>query len=66
MDVLPKLSHQESKDLYLRYRKVAQDLTRSCNPVISVSQHANVQMIEDGAYVESLIWIPKEALDESS
>lgn len=41
-----------------QYRAVA----RTRHPEIVVADHAPVQPVEDGAYVECTVWVPKSAL----
>lgn len=51
------------------YREAARRLCASANCIeevrpmlLKVSDHANVHFCEDGAFVEVVIWIPKEQL----
>ena len=64
------MDHHETKRLYLAYRAKARELFEErihfmpcpSDKWIKVSEHANVQMTEDGAFVEATVWIPKEKL----
>ena len=60
------LTHKESKERYLRYRVVARNLFEDVGKIeskhIKIPIHANVQMCEDGAFVDAVVWIPKEKL----
>ena len=60
------LNHKESKERYLRYRVVARNLFEDVGKIeseyIKIPSHANVQIWEDGAYVEAVVWVPKEKL----
>lgn len=57
------MTYEETKQLYLAYRAKAKELSKlaSFGPV-SVSDHANVQLAEGGAFVECIVWIAKEQL----
>lgn len=56
--------HKELKEQYLKYRQMAQIIasTNDWPPgsYIQVREHANVSPMEDGAFVEAIIWVPKE------
>ena len=56
------MDHHETKRLYLAYRAKARELFEDDDKWIKVSDHANVQMTEDGAFVEAVVWVPKEKL----
>jgi hypothetical protein len=55
------LTHDQIKALYLAYREKAKQLV-SGSELLSVSDHANVQLCEEGAFVECHLWVSKEAL----
>lgn len=58
--------HEETKQLYLAYRAKAKELFEDVGPIesknIHISEHANVQLAYDGAFVECIVWIAKEQL----
>ena len=60
------MTRHETKQLYLAYRNKARELFQDVGPVeshdISVAQNANVQITADGAFVEVVVWVPKEKL----
>ena len=60
------MTHHDTKRLYLAYRAKARELYEDVGLVesahVHVSDHANVQMTEDGAFVEVTVWVPKEKL----
>jgi hypothetical protein len=62
----------KSKEIYKAYRDRARDLYETAavshdphyiHESISVPQFANVQIVENGAFVEAIVWVPKEKLD---
>lgn len=57
------MTHEEAKRLYLAYRAKAKEMIAKIEGErLTVSNHANVQMTEDGAFVECTVWVPKEVL----
>ena len=60
------MNREDTKRLYLAYRERAQLLCKLAPHLpdlyLSTSPHANVQLCEDGAFVEAVIWIPKDDL----
>lgn len=54
-----KFSHNEIRALIPRYRERAQELY----PQVSVNNWGDVQIVEDGAYVECNVWVSKEDLE---
>lgn len=60
------MTHDETKRLYLAYREKARELFQDVGWVesehIQVSKEANVQIGEDGAFVECIVWVGKEKL----
>lgn len=57
------MEHKELKEQYLKYREMAQVIASSNNwppgSYIKVQEHAPVQLMEDGAFVEAIIWVLK-------
>ena len=53
-----------TKEEYLAYREKAKEMIRMMDSSLRVTEHANVQPAEDGAFVECVIWIPKELISE--
>lgn len=63
------LTHEEIRQLYYAYREKARQLLtvgddRLRDPAFKVGQNAYVQIMGDGAFVECVVWVPKELLDE--
>lgn len=58
--------HDDQRARYRAYRDAAKYRLQDgdCRYEIHVPEHADVQMVEDGAYVEARIWIPKKAIEE--
>lgn len=65
------MTHDELKQQYLRYRERARELYEEAAVLhephyvhrsITVSLNANVQMCEDGAFVEAVVWVPRDKL----
>lgn len=59
------MTRDESKQLYEDYRNKAKQLAAEGTDdelQLSVVQYANVQLCEDGAFVECQVWIPKGLL----
>jgi hypothetical protein len=67
---------ERSKRTYEQYRQRARDLyervavihgeTHGSNILldeIKIAEHANVQITEDGAFVEAIVWVPKEKFE---
>lgn len=56
----------KSKETYDRYRDKArflyQDVGKIHSENIRVPLHANVQITDEGAFVEAVVWVPKEEL----
>jgi hypothetical protein len=65
-----------SKATYDRYRSRARDVyshvavthgerfgTNTIHVEIKVPEHANVQLCEDGAFVEAIVWVPKATME---
>jgi hypothetical protein len=55
------LERQQEKELRKKYRAHASDAYG--NDIIKINEHANVQMMEDGAFVEATIWISKKDVE---
>lgn len=59
-------TYDEQKRLRTAYRAKAremyEDVGRQETEYIKVPEHANVQIVEDGAFIECVVWVPKEAL----
>ena len=51
---------QIDKELRVKYREKAK--LHYTTEYISIPEHANVAPVEDGAFVEAIIWIPRSAL----
>lgn len=60
---------QEQQRLRQQYREHAQKLVEVLNDVpifqFRLDDHANVQIMDDGAFVELIVWVPKVQLDKS-
>lgn len=59
------MTHDETKNAYLAYREKAREMLSDIlieGEHVKVSQHANVQIAEDGAFVECTVWVPKGKL----
>lgn len=57
------MTHEESKHLYLAYREKAREVIKSVSHIdLDIAQTANVQMTENGAFVECTVWVSKDAL----
>lgn len=52
---------EETKAEYESYLELAKEVFPQ-NGVVSIPPLAAVQLCEDGAYVEAVVWIPKETL----
>ena len=65
------MTHDETKRLYLQYRDRARELysrgalfhgeqhdTNEIGESVTVGVHAHVQLCEDGAFVEAIVWVP--------
>ncbi len=48
------------KEEYQKYREVAMDRCKDTS--VKILPTANVQVLENGAFVEAMIWVPKEEL----
>lgn len=59
-------THEELKHDYLAFRDKARELYAQTDEVgrrsVTVSPHANVQMTEHGAFVEAVVWVPRDSL----
>lgn len=44
-------------------RQAYLDKARELFPMTSVEQHAHVQMMSEGAFVEVIVWVPKETVE---
>lgn len=54
---------QQKKQAIDDYREAAKKIAAISGPQgISVNEHANVQVMPDGAFVEVIMWVPKGAL----
>lgn len=62
----------KSKEAYHAYRQRAGSLYESIDvsfdsphamKAIHIPTHANVQICEDGAFVEAIVWVPKEEIN---
>ena len=62
----PKLSHEKMKQEYLRYRERAREMFEDVGSIdsahIKIPTHAPVQVTDSGAFVEAIVWVPKEKL----
>jgi hypothetical protein len=56
------MTHDETKALIDKYHEKAIEVYNS--KWITISRVQNVQIVERGAFVEAMVWIPKEMLDE--
>lgn len=61
------MDRDELKQQYLAYRDRARTIIRDGDerlprPEITVSEHANVHPMDDGAFVECVVWVPKSLL----
>ena len=60
------LTRDEEKERYHAYRQRARELFEDVGPVdssnIHVEENATVQMVESGAFVEAILWVPLEEL----
>ena len=57
---------QQAKDLREKYLTIArcQTLKNDVGCTLKVPDHPSIQVMQDGgAFVEAIIWIPKEAID---
>ncbi len=64
---MEQLTHKELKERYLRYRERARELYTEEHDAmnrrsITVTQHAQVSVCEDGAFVEATVWVPASEL----
>lgn len=50
---------QHQKHLINRYREAAHDLID-----VPLQPHAHVQVLEDGAFVEVTVWVPKALIED--
>lgn len=55
------MNHEEMARLLDKYRAAAQQFNR---PYFKVTDTASVTPVEDGAFVEAVIFIPKNMLEE--
>lgn len=55
-------SRKKFKELNIQYRNLA----RTIDENITISDHAEVRMTEDGAFVEALVWVPKELIERDN
>lgn len=55
------MTHQETKNLIDRYHERAVEIYQHTH--IHISNIKNVQICETGAFVEAMIWVPKEEID---
>jgi len=51
------------KARYLAYREAAREIFR-LHRGVTIPEHATVQMVEDGAFVEAVVWVPRERREE--
>jgi hypothetical protein len=58
------MTHDERKSLYEQYRDTARKIYGTEHIIIPKS--ADVKIIDNGAFVETLIWIVKEELSNES
>jgi hypothetical protein len=56
------MTHAEEKELIEKYHAKAVELYIDTN--IYISTIKNVQINENGAFVEAMIWIPKEKITD--
>jgi hypothetical protein len=54
------MTHAEEKELIDKYHAAAIKMYKETN--VHISQIKNVQICENGAYVEGMVWIPKESV----
>jgi hypothetical protein len=56
------MTHQEAKNLIDKYHaRAIESYKHTC---IHISHIKNVQICETGAFVEAMVWIPKEEIDD--
>jgi hypothetical protein len=56
--------HKTQKDEYDGYRSVARGQCRYLDGIdIKVTHTANVHMMEDGAFVDAVIWVSRESYE---
>lgn len=54
---------KEERQLYREAAKfLFEDVGRIASEHIQIPLHANVQATEDGAFVEAVVWVPKEEM----
>lgn len=64
------MPRDEQKRTYRAYRERARDLFEKFGvdgdgdiiKVVRIAEYANVQLCQDGAYVEAVVWVPASAL----
>jgi hypothetical protein len=62
--IFDRMTRKEKYDSYQETaRRLYQDVEGS---QITVDRNSDVKMIEGGAYVSAVIWIPQEAIDNES
>lgn len=63
-------THAELKHEYHQYRDIARKLYEDVGMIdseyVKIPEHAPVMVTEFGAFVEAIVWVPKEKLDASS
>ncbi len=59
-----KLTHEEAKKLTFLYRKRAVEIYQNGDNKISINLNGGLEIVEDGAFVEAMIWIPKAEINE--
>lgn len=66
-----KLSHQETADLLDRYHQRAKEIYEGATYIIgnktfdvTISNIKNVEICEEGAFIEARVWVSKNDLDK--
>jgi hypothetical protein len=57
---MTKLNHAEIRELITKYHQRARDLYEGSN--VKIANIKNVQLSEDGAFVEAMVFIPKSEI----
>ncbi len=55
-----------TKEQYQNYRETAREILADNSHGVTVSEHANVQVCEDGAFVECVVWVDKDVAEFGS
>jgi hypothetical protein len=61
--MVEKLTHQETAELIDRYHQRAKEIYESGYGFeVKIVNIKNVQILETGAFVEAMVWVPKNEL----